>query len=460
MLKIKNKKSIGIVTWAAIILLLLTMPAGYFSTSAQRGGNVPVIMISIDGLKPDYVTEAGKHSLRVPNLKRFVTGGAWAAGVTGVSPTVTYPSHTTLVTGVSPAKHGIINNTPLDPFGKNLGGWYWYAEDIKSPALWDVAGKAGLVTASIDWPVTVGANVGFNIVQYWRAVNPDDHKLTRALSTPGLLDQAEKDLGSYPTGYLFDIEADSRRAKFIAWMIEKKRPHLLTAYLSSLDEEQHHTAPYSDTTRRTLERLDALIGEIRSAADRAFGNRYVICVVSDHGHITADRETHLNAALQQAGLIQLDEQKKLKSWKAWAWGAGGSAAIMLNDPSDEQSRNQVRQVLKELAADPQNGIDKMVEGEDARALGGFPGAAFILGLKSGYRTGGSLTGNVVRAGNPGGTHGYLPGYKDMEASFFIAGSTIPSGRNLGTIDMRDIAPTLAAILGVKMPSADGRNLFK
>ncbi|MBK8316050.1 MAG: alkaline phosphatase family protein [Acidobacteria bacterium] len=266
-------------------------------------------MISIDGLKPDYVTEAEKHSLRVPNLKRFVTGGAWAAGVTGVSPTVTYPSHTTLVTGVSPAKHGIINNSPLDPFGKNLGGWYWYAEDIKSPALWDIAGKAGLVTASIDWPVTVGANVGFNIVQYWRGANPDDHKLTRALSTSGLLDQAEKDLGSYPTGYLFDIEADSRRAKFIAWMIEKKRPHLLTAYLSSLDEEQHHTAPYSDTTRRTLERLDALIGEIRSAADRAFGNRYVICIVSDHGHITADRETHLNAALQQAGLIQLDEQK-------------------------------------------------------------------------------------------------------------------------------------------------------
>ncbi len=68
--------------------------------------------------------------------------------------------------------------------------------------------------------------------------------------------------------------------------------------------------------------------------------------------------------------------------------------------------------------------------------------AFPAGLKLGYQTGGSMTGNVVRAGNPGGTHGYLPGYKDMEASFFIAGSTFPSGRNLGTIDMRDIARQL------------------
>ena len=92
--------------------------------------------------------------------------------VTGVTPTVTYPSHTTLVTGVAPAVHGILNNTPFDPLGENAGGWYWYADDIKVPTLWDVAGDAGLVTANVDWPVTVGARIRHNIVQYlaWRAV--------------------------------------------------------------------------------------------------------------------------------------------------------------------------------------------------------------------------------------------------------------------------------------------------
>jgi len=196
---------------------------------------VPVVLVSIDGLKPDYVLDADRHGLKVPNLRRLVADGAHATGVTGVTPTVTYPSHTTLVTGVSPATHGILNNSPFDPMTTNNGGWYWYAEDIKVPTLWDAAGDAGVVTANVDWPVTVGARVRYSIVQYWRAPLPvppggdEDHKLLRALSTPGLLDEAERDLGRYPAGYRYTPADDALRAKFVAWMIEKKRPGFLTA---------------------------------------------------------------------------------------------------------------------------------------------------------------------------------------------------------------------------------------
>ena len=91
-------------------------------------------------------------------------------------------------------------------------------------------------------------------------------------------------------------------------MIEKKRPDFLTAYFSSLDEEQHHTAPYSASTFETLEGLDALVGQVRAAAERAYGRRFVLAVVSDHGHITARQDVNLNAALQQAGLIDLDRR--------------------------------------------------------------------------------------------------------------------------------------------------------
>jgi predicted AlkP superfamily pyrophosphatase or phosphodiesterase len=376
-----------------------------------------------------------------------------------VNPTVTYPSHTTLVTGVSPAKHGIITNSPFDPFSKNMGGWNWYAEDIKVPAIWDVAGKAGLMTANVDWPVTVGAEIRYNIVQYWRASTPDDRKLTRALSTRGLLTEAEKDVGPYPTGYDYDLEADTRRSKFVVWMLEKKKPQFLTGYFSSLDEVQHDTAPYSAHTFETLEGIDALVGEVRAAAERN-DRRAVICVVSDHGHITADKELHLNVALNEAGLIELDEQKKLKSWRAFAWTSGGSAGIMLKEPNDDAARGQVRDLLKRLAADPANGIEKIVEGSEARALGAFPDAAFIVGMKPGYKMGGGLTGVTMRQGKAGGTHGYLTGHRDMEASFFIVGPGIPQGRNLEKIDMRDVAPTLAGILGVKLPATEGRDLLR
>ena len=90
---------------------------------------------------PDQLLNPDRHGLKIPNLRRLVAEGAYATGVKGVLPTVTYPSHTTMITGVSPAKHGILANTPFDPFGKNLDGWYWYAEDIKAETLWDVLRK-------------------------------------------------------------------------------------------------------------------------------------------------------------------------------------------------------------------------------------------------------------------------------------------------------------------------------
>jgi hypothetical protein len=445
--------------FAAICALALAALASLGDLGAQ-GARVPVVILSIDGLKPDYVLDAATHGLAVPNLHRMITDGAFATGVIGVTPTVTYPSHTTLVTGVSPAVHGILNNSPFDPLSENASGWYWYAEDIKVPTLWDAAGEAGLVTANVDWPVTVGARIRFNIVQYWRAAVGEDHKLLRALSTAGLLDEAEGDLGAYPAGYQYTPADDAKRAGFLAWMIEKKRPDLLTGYFSSLDEEQHHGAPYSKATFETLEKLDALVGQVRAAAERAWGRGFVLAVVSDHGHIRADREVHLNAALREAGLIDVNQQGKVTSWRAFAWNAGGAAGIVLKDPFDTALRRRVGDVLQRLSAGPAGGIERIVDGAGLTALGGFSAASLVVGLRPGFRTGAALAGPVVRpAAEPGGTHGYLPAPRDMEASLFIAGDGIPAGRNLGQIDMRDVAPTLAAKLGVRLPKAEGRNLL-
>src|SRR5579871_2773433 len=119
-----------------IVLCLLTCAC---TLNAQSH----VLMISVDGMKPEYVTKADEHGLKVPNMRKIMQQGAYAEGVMGVVPTVTYPSHTTLVTGVWPEKHGILNNPTFDPERRNLGGWYWYAEDIKVPTLWDAAKAAG-----------------------------------------------------------------------------------------------------------------------------------------------------------------------------------------------------------------------------------------------------------------------------------------------------------------------------
>lgn len=439
--------------------LLLTLISPTWSASeAQNRAVVPVVLISIDGLKPDYVLEADKHGLKIPNLRKLVAEGAHASGVTGVLPTVTYPSHTTMVTGVSPAKHGVIANSPFDPFSKNLNGWYWYAEDLKVPTLWDACAKARITTTSVDWPVTVGANITFNIVQYWRADNAEDRKLIRALSTPGLFAEAETALGPYTDGNDYSIAGDVRRAVFNVYLLDKKKPRFHLSYFGSLDEEEHKTGPYSAQTFAVLEQLDAVIGQVRAAAEKIGGGRAIICVVSDHGFKLTDKEVNVNSALREAGLIELNEPGKVKSWRAFAWYGGGSAGIMLRDEADNEARKIAGDVLNRLANDASSGVAKVVDRAGARVMGGFPDAAFVVTLKAGFRLGSKLQGPVTVAVRPGGTHGYAPDVQEMNSSFFIAGPGIAASRDLGQIDMRDIAPTLATLLGVPLPSAEGRKL--
>ncbi len=441
----------------ASLLLALVTPMWRVS-EAQNPQAVPVVLISIDGLKPDYVLDADKHGLKLPNLRRLVAEGAHASGVTGVLPTVTYPSHTTMVTGVSPAKHGVIANSPFDPFSKNMNGWYWYAEDIRTQTLWDACAKARMTTGNVDWPVTVGANITFNIVQYWRAENAEDRKLIRALSTPGLFAEAEGALGPYTDGNDYSIAGDVRRAAFNVYLLEKKKPRFHLSYFGSLDEEEHKTGPYSAQTFAVLEQLDAVIGQVRAAAEKIGGGRAIVCVVSDHGFKLTDKEVNVNSALREAGLIDLNEQGRVKSWRAFAWYGGGSAGIMLRDEADNEARKIAADVLSRLAGDPASGVAKVADRGEARMIGGYPDAAFVVALRSGYRLGSKLQGPVTVAVRPAGTHGYAPDVPEMNSSFFIAGPGIAAGRDLGQIDMRDIAPTLAALLGVQLPSAEGRRL--
>jgi predicted AlkP superfamily pyrophosphatase or phosphodiesterase len=412
-----------------------------------------VVLLSIDGLKPEYVLGADALGLKIPNLRRLVAEGAYATAVEGVTPTVTYPSHTTMLTGVWPQRHRIFSNHPFDPLGKNDDGWYWYFEDVSAPTLWQAAQAAGLVTASVDWPVSVGAPVGYNIVQYWRAGNAEDRKVIRALSTPGLLRWAEAKLGPYPEGNDYSVAADRRRTEFMELILAEMKPAFFTAYLSGLDTESHASGPGSRKALDAVEALDELVGRLRARAD-------VLCLVSDHGFLPSDKELNLNTAIREAGLIEIDEAGAIRDWKAFAWNEGGSAAVFLKDPADAAARDSLRRALSGIAKEPGGGIDRLLEGEEARRLGGSPDAVFIVGLARGFRTGSRLDGPLVRSVPRGGTHGYLPDVSEMASAFFLVGKGIPAGLDLGRIDMRDIAPTLAAILGVSLPEAEGTNLLE
>ena len=422
-------------------------------------------MISIDGLKPEYVTHADEHGLHIPTLRRFLTEGAYADGVVAVFPTVTYPDHTTLITGVWPAEHGIYNNALFDPERKLAGAWYWYASSIKVPTLWDAARQAGIRTASVSWPVSVNASsVDSLIPEYWRTLappegaNPQDRDLLAAISRPdGMLAKMQQRLGPYMMGNEITIQGDTTRARFSLDILEHEKPGLMTIHLSSLDEAEHLSGPFSKEADQTLEAIDGLVRQLMDAALKNDPATTVV-IVSDHGFAKVEHAVNLAIPFVQAGLMQAGKnatgETTVTAWKAEPWAASGMAAIMLHDPADMQTRTQVHDLLLRLAAEPANGIAKIVDADEIKQAGGFPDAAFVIAMKPGYTIGAALSGQMIND-HPTvkGTHGYLPSFPEMHASFFAMGPQVAKGRDLGTIDMRQVAPTVAQILGVGLPAA-------
>ena len=416
----------------------------------------PVLMISIDGLQPADVIEADKRGINVPNLKRFVREGSYATGVTGVLPTVTYPSHTTLLTGASPARHGVVGNTTFDPMQVNQGGWYWYARDIRVATLWDAAAKAGLSTASVHWPVSVGAtSIRWNIPQIWRTGHGDDAKLIKALATPGLVEGLEAELGPYAAGIDESIKSDENRGAFAVRLIAQKKPEFATVYLTALDHEQHEQGPDTKAAHAVLERIDAIVGKLLAAQLAAHPDS-VVAVVSDHGFAPTTIEINLFRAFVDAKLIAVDADGKVKTWEAMPWPSGGSIAIMLAHDRDAALEARVAAVLDGLKADPQNRISAIARRPEIAAMGGNPEAAFYLNLSQGA-VAGAFKGDkppLVGTAKSKGMHGYFPATPAMRSSFMMMGPHVPKARNLGEIDMRTIAPTLARIMGVALPEAE------
>ena len=434
-----------------VVLLLICR-----SASANEPATAPslLLLISVDGMKPEAVINAPSHGLKVPNLRAFMADGAYARGVRGVLPTLTYPSHTTILTGASPAKHGIIDNTTFDPELRNQRGWYWYTEDIKVPTLWDAAVAANLKTANVYWPVSVGAKITYNLPQIWRAGTDDDLKLQRALSTPGLEQELSAELGRYPGGMQETVAEDEIRARFAIRLLQKKHPEFFTVYLTGLDTEEHASGPFSAQSNQTLERLDAVVGSLRAAADKVAPGRATVCVVSDHGFAAIEHDVNLYAAFLEAGFFSVDKDNKVTNWKAMLWPAGGSAAVMLADPKDERVRARVKALLDKLASEPANGIDRIWSQDEVRQARGFPDAAFLVSLKIGYEMAYSLAMPLITKPSNLGMHGYVPERAEMRSSFFILGPHIPKAKSLGEIDMRQIAPTLAEVLHVRLAGAE------
>lgn len=461
----KHSRSHRLIT-ALLLILVFALPLRAQAAQSARPDAAPqtaqarrdayVVMISIDGLIPEYYTAPAPLGLKVPTLTEMKLNGAYAEGVEGVYPSVTYPAHTTLITGVRPALHGIVQNRIFEaPPAEQTKEWYWFSKDLKIETLWSMAKRAGLTTANVGWPVTAGAEIDYNVPEI---ADPTEKvqtgKRTLQYSTPGLI---EKATAAQPSD---DKSTDGRRTTYAEHIIQTYKPNLLLVHLIELDGAHHTYGPRSPEALKTAERLDGYVGRIIAATRKAGTfDRTTFFLVSDHGFAPVTKKFEPNVTLAKARLITLDASGKPTDWQVAAWPAGGSCAIMLKDANDKAIAKKVTTLFTEMAQRDGSPISRVLNQAELKKLGAIPAAYLMLEAAPGFSFGEELTGpEVHEAKNYHGTHGQLPSRAEMRSSLIVYGAGARLGARVALARMIDIGPTAAAILGLRFENPEGSPL--
>jgi len=404
----------------------------------------------------------GPRSAACPTLTRLREGGTTARRMRPVYPSLTYPGHASLVTGVHPARHGIIANTLFTPPQRHQRG-AWFAADLQAPALWDLTRAHGLTAAAVFWPVSAGAEgLDWNLPEFWTSSHGSEYIWMRRFTTPSLWDRLFGDGDERVTDLLHPVEhRDALAVTAALELLREHRPHLLLLHLMASDKAQHRfgrAAPELDPVMRTLDghiaRLWAEVVALGMEEDT------VLVVLGDHGFRDVDRMIGLNVLLLREGLITLDEEGEVSTWSAMIHATGTSAGVYLNDDAPAEDRIRVSAVLEGFAVDDAGRTRYTRIPADALAqLGGPSGAAFYLEGGPGVMMSSSFhPAFLERRASLRGNHGGLPSDPDLATGVLFAGAGIRAGVVLEAVDLVDIAPTVAALLGLRFPDTDGRIL--
>jgi len=402
-----------------------------------------LIVLSVDGLRPDiYRAPESRH--RFPHLAALEEAGASAEAVESIYPSTTYPAHATIVTGLSPRDHGIYSHlASLDPTEK-ARPWCWFAPALRAPALWDVARTSGRKTAALSWPVSAGAGIDWNIPEIWNPAVADPHRdfeTPARHATPGLFAEVARVL----TPMLGKADPDQLRGEAALYLWNHYRPDFLLVHFVWYDSQAHTFGPASPEALTALESADQAIGKIRDAISSDPATTLV--ALSDHGFVPVEKEAAPLVVFAEHGLFARGADGSLALRRLGAVSAGGSLAVYwLEEPSTDDRRRLATAVDRLRAT---GAVQEIVDRRQLEALEADPDAELMIEAAPGFCFSERLEGPVVTdSPKDRGAHGYFPSRKGMEAMFTAMGREIARGKNLGRISLKQIAPTLAEVMGL------------
>lgn len=390
---------------AVMRIFLLALIA--VSLFAQRR---PLIVISVDGLDHRYLRDADKLGLKIPTLRKMMREGEFVGGLIGAVPTVTWPSHTTLITGVAPREHGILNNRRPR---QDTGDYYWMADMLKVKTLWHATRKAGLKSAAITWPVTVNADIDFNLPEYFRGRDGGsmDYISVFEKATVGLVEKIEQ----FDPSFKQEWVDDRTRKVACVYLLKQEKPDLILLHFVDLDAVAHEAGPFEQEANHTLEVTDGYIAEIVKAAPKDA----VIAVVGDHGFERVDRDLNIAVFAKGMPVAML----------------GG-----LLTTKDAAIAAKLRESGKLGREVPLDEVQRFVPGADVVV-------AFEPKRNEGFamKPGGELYVPPYEKGN----HGWWPGLADYRAAMVVWGKGVKPAKTPAK-PMESAATTFAEILGVKL----------
>jgi predicted AlkP superfamily pyrophosphatase or phosphodiesterase len=392
----------------ALALLL----AGLCVTVGAAAREPGVIVLSWDGLRHDYLARGA-----LPALARLGRQGARAERLVPPFPSNTFPGHATLATGTHPDRHGILGNRFIDP----ERGLFDYENDaswLEAEPIWAAAERQGVRSAVFYW---VGSETD------WRGVGATYRK------TP--------------------FESRTSEAKkvdqILAWLDlpQPHRPRLVMAWWHGADRAGHRRGPDHAAVAEALAEQDEQLGRLLAGLDsRGLWSTITLLLVGDHGMTAAGREIDAEAALAASKIA------------AHVVTGGGMAHVYLEDPTQRDAARRALARLPGVSVFAREALPERLRARHARA-GDLVLLAEPPGMFRRHESGLRRPAEALLPG-PRGMHGYDPAHADMGAAFLALGRAVPPGAVLGPIHAVDVAPTIAALLGIAPPQhSEGRPLF-
>jgi predicted AlkP superfamily pyrophosphatase or phosphodiesterase len=416
-----------------------------------------VILISIDGLAAYHLEN---EELQLPNLRELIENGVWAKASRTVFPSVTHPSHATLITGVSPRKHGVVGNqiTNRETGVSHHPTTQTREEAIHTQTLFDAVRKAGMSTAAFCWPETrQDTSINFNILHGHGELDKAevDPRLLETLRQAGIPIDAYYDLASQ--GGMMQGYRDVLLAQSAAEIFRTQRPRFMAVHFLVTDAMQHAWGPDHYLSQAALTHADHSLGLIRQAVQKAgLEERTTFVIVADHGFHSVHHEINIHPLLVASGLA---DRVKLH-------GSGWHVFVEKTDDFSEQRDAEALELFFEKTMDL-GGLERIVRSDEFHALGypRYGESPYVLGqyiiipdidtyLKVDMTS--KSTSRMKRT--PAHSHGYLPDHPRMYPALVLSGYGVRKGHRIELVRNHDVAPTVSHLLGVSMPNLEGRVL--